>query len=395
MGKHKSSNKDKQSNSDENSDALLLKWKNAIISILQGESSTTKKNKSRKVALEHDDATEPVSQEEQEQQRLKVKKLRKLVFLSMQLDDDDDADNDKGAKKSFKHTIQTLEMENKIHLDADGHVTLIQKKNKKKNTTSEKRLKRDNTSDDNDNNASKEPNAKKKKLTSDDDNNDKDIDHTLQQDGTSEDIDNTQISDLKKSNEPCVGNPQGITRLFIGNLSFQINETLLEEFLPGLTHVKWITDKATGKFYGSAFIEMLTSQDAANAVTIQNGKSILSRPIKINYAPALPGDHWPPDKKVITGGNTNPSTTATNGETAASNTGSKAKVAGSKSAGGIGIQSMSTKPEDCCKLFIGNLSYEITDEVITKFFQSIDVEIKAVRWIHHKDSGDFKGVYVY
>ena len=50
----------------------------------------------------------------------------------MQLDDDDDADNDKGAKKSFKHTIQTLEMENKIHLDVDGHVTLIQKKNKKK-----------------------------------------------------------------------------------------------------------------------------------------------------------------------------------------------------------------------------------------------------------------------
>jgi nucleolin len=400
MGTHKESSKPNHSNSGGDDDALLLKWKNAILSILQGEKTSTK-NKSKKANVDDDAAAATESLQEIDQQLLKVKKLRKLVFLSMQLDDDDDAGHNKSAKKSFKHTIQTLEMENKIHLDADGHVTLIQKKSKKKNTASnEKHPKKREPSVSDENNALIKPKQKKTKVKYDDDNDATDnVDHSQQHAATNENDDIMQqqqdggaTSELKKSNEPCVGNPQGITRLFIGNLSFQINETTLEEFLPGLTHVKWITDKATGKFYGSAFIEMLTSQHAANAITIQNGQSLLGRPIKINYAPALPGDHWPPDKKVITGGNTNHSTTTTSTGTATAV--SATTTRGSKSAGGVGIQSMSSKPDNCCKLFIGNLSYEITDEVITKFFQSIDVEIKAVRWIHHKDSGDFKGVYV-
>lgn len=378
MGKHTSN--------DDNGDVIEQKWKNAIVSILEGESSAMK-NKSRNTSNDIDAA--PQSLEEQEQQRLKVKKLRKLVFLSMQLDDDDD-ENGKAAKKSFKHTIQTLEMENKIHLDADGHIKLIRKKNKKKNNAAnEKRV----------NDADNENKQKKKKIKLEDENDDTDMNRTpRQQENTSENAVAQQddaASELEKSNVPCVGNPQGITRLFIGNLSFQINETILEEFLPGLTHVKWITDKTTGKFYGSAFIEMLTSQHAADAVG-KNGQSVSDRPIKINYAPALPGDHWPPERKVVTGGSTssNNNTAAANGggETA---TNVKGKSSATKSAGGMGIQSMSTKPENCCKLFIGNLSYEITDETITKFFNSIDVELKAVRWIHHKDSGDFKGVYVY
>jgi RNA recognition motif-containing protein len=52
---------------------------------------------------------------------------------------------------------------------------------------------------------------------------------------------------------------------------------------------------------------------------------------------------------------------------------------------------MSVKPEGCSKLFIGNLSYELDDDGITKFFMAVDAEIKAIRWLHHKDSGDFKG----
>ena len=53
---------------------------------------------------------------------------------------------------------------------------------------------------------------------------------------------------------------------------------------------------------------------------------------------------------------------------------------------------MSVKPEGCCKLFIGNLSYDIDDEGISKFFMTVEAEIKSVRWLHHRDSGDFKGV---
>ena len=41
------------------------------------------------------------------------------------------------------------------------------------------------------------------------------------------------------------------------------------------------------------------------------------------------------------------------------------------------------QPEGCCKLFIGNLSYEIDDEAIARFFMTVKSELKAVRWLYH------------
>ena len=115
------------------------------------------------------------------------------------------------------------------------------------------------------------------------------------------------------------------------------------------------------------------SQSAAIAVKETAGQKLIGRPIKITFAPARSGDVWPPAKKVISGG--------------------KAAGAGGQ-AGGAGIKAMSAKPENCLKLFIGNVSFDIDDEGITKFFGSVDAEVKAVRWLHHKDTGDFKGWYV-
>jgi nucleolin len=70
-------------------------------------------------------------------------------------------------------------------------------------------------------------------------------------------------------NKAVKGNPQGVTRLFLGNLPFAVDEASLESFLPkSVTHIKWITDKETGKFYGSGFIEMNNSLAAADAVAM-------------------------------------------------------------------------------------------------------------------------------
>ena len=169
------------------------------------------------------------------------------------------------------------------------------------------------------------------------------------------------------------GNPQGCTRLFLGNLPFAVDESSLAAFLPGeVTHIKWITDKETGKFYGSCFCEMDNSVSAASAVAMA-GSKLIGREIKINFAPARDGDVWPPEKKVVSGGKTGGGS-------------------GGGQAGGTGIKAMSVKPDNCVKLFIGNLSYDIDDEGIKKFFGSVDAEVKAVRWLHHRDSGDFKGV---
>ena len=169
------------------------------------------------------------------------------------------------------------------------------------------------------------------------------------------------------------GNPEGVTRLFLGNLPFKVDEGMIHDFLPGCTHIKWITDKLTGKFYGSAFVEMSDSVAAASAVA-RSGEQIMKRPVKINFAPAKPGEIWPPKERVISGGQKND-----NGK-AAVVTG----IAGMKS----------EKPEGCVKLFLGNLSYDIDDDKIKEFFATVEAEVKAVRWIYHKESGDFKGVYV-
>lgn len=121
----------------------------------------------------------------------------------------------------------------------------------------------------------------------------------------------------------------------------------------------WLQE--TGRFYGSAFVEMDTSTSAAAALA-KTGQELMGRPIKVNYAPARPGDVWPPQQ----------------------NTGSSAGGTGKSSggqAGGVGIKALGEKPPDCVKLFIGNLSYDIDDDGITKFFASVDAEIKAVRWL--------------
>lgn len=45
-----------------------------------------------------------------------------------------------------------------------------------------------------------------------------------------------------------------------------MTEEELRTRLPGITFIKWITDKQTGEFYGSSFLEMKDSASAALAV---------------------------------------------------------------------------------------------------------------------------------
>lgn len=258
-----------------------------------------------------------------------VKKLRKQVLLALQLDEDD-----KNSKKIFKSVIQDLETSKELKIDEEGRIKVLAKKR---------------SSDD----AGDEKKSKKKQK--------KEKEEQHQEETTQE-----ENQEPSERNKPCKGNPQGVTRLFLGNLPFSVDEASLQDFMPGqVTHIKWITDKETGKFYGSAFIEVDNSTTAAKAVAMA-GQQLMGRPIKVNFAPSRPGDIWPPPAKVMAGGS-------------------------GGQAGGSGIKAMSEKPELCTKLFMGNCSFEIDDETIIRFFGAIDAEVKAIRWLHHKDSGDFKG----
>lgn len=321
-----------------------------------------------------------------------IKDLRTSVLAALKLS------VDKSSKNGFKLAIKRLEEDGKkVTLSSDGTVKLcksersgVTNKNKKKEKKKRNReqedvekddIDADNNGDDDEDDDVDSKMIKEKKLKStvgSDDEAKSIILHEEDNNQHKQSTDATTI-DPKDKNKPCKNNPQGITRLFLGNLPFAITEPTLNAHLKDcVTHVKWITDKATGKFYGSAFIEVKCSKDAAMCVSQINGSMLMGRPLKINYAPVRPGEEgdWPPRSKVITGGKV-------------ANASSSGGAGGS--AGGSGIKAMSAKPEGCSKLFIGNLSYEIDDEAITKFFMTVESELKAIRWLYHQESGDFKG----
>ncbi|PCC70688.1 RNA recognition motif. (a.k.a. RRM, RBD, or RNP domain) [Nannocystis exedens] len=76
-------------------------------------------------------------------------------------------------------------------------------------------------------------------------------------------------------------------RLFVGNLSFQINDSDLQQaFQPYGTvkEVKLMLDRDTGRSRGFAFIEMMSESDAQRAIEALHGASLDGRPLRVSEA---------------------------------------------------------------------------------------------------------------
>ena len=77
------------------------------------------------------------------------------------------------------------------------------------------------------------------------------------------------------------------TKLYVGNLSFNTTETDLQDLFAQAGPVQEVTlmqDKFTGKSRGFAFVTMTSEQDAQNAISQFNGKSVEGRPLTVNEA---------------------------------------------------------------------------------------------------------------
>ena len=75
--------------------------------------------------------------------------------------------------------------------------------------------------------------------------------------------------------------------LYIGNLSYDIDENELEEEFKNygeVKSVKIIKDRETGNSKGFGFIEMNSNDDGAAAIEAINGKAIKGREIRVNEA---------------------------------------------------------------------------------------------------------------
>ena len=110
------------------------------------------------------------------------------------------------------------------------------------------------------------------------------------------------FNDAKKHNNKngnVPSNPNGVTRLFLKNMCRDsMDEATLMEFLPGITHIVWKSDRKSGQFLGQGWVEMATPDDAAKAVA-KNGQRVLNRPLYINYQPPDPKDVWPPPNSKV------------------------------------------------------------------------------------------------
>eukprot|EP00039_Didymoeca_costata_P024358 m.10078 g.10078 ORF g.10078 m.10078 type:complete len:338 (-) comp4197_c0_seq1:79-1092(-) len=155
-----------------------------------------------------------------------------------------------------------------------------------------------------------------------------------------------------------VANPDGLTKCFLGNLSFDIDDDQAKNFFEDcgkIIDVYWLCDKESGKFYGSGFLTFETPEAAAAAVA-KAGQDLLGRPLKIEFAKP------------------------------------KAGGAGTPKGGGkkYPVKPMSEKPANCVTMFMGNLSYDIDDDKANEFFSECGA-VKKIRWLTDRESGDFKG----
>lgn len=76
-------------------------------------------------------------------------------------------------------------------------------------------------------------------------------------------------------------------KLYVGNLPFQVTEDELKDLFKEagtVESVRVITDRATGRSRGFAFVEMASEEEAKTAIEKLNGKMFKEREIVVNMA---------------------------------------------------------------------------------------------------------------
>lgn len=160
----------------------------------------------------------------------------------------------------------------------------------------------------------------------------------------------------KKDTSSSAANPTGTCEVFMGNLSFSIDDASIKQAFAEAGEIvatKWLEHRDTGKFKGAGFITFSTPEGAANAVAM-NGQDVMGRPIKVDFS---------------------------NGKPAGAKGGKPGKNE---------VRPMQPKPDGCNTLFCGNLSFDVNDDLMREFFSDCG-EINQIRWLTDRETGDFRG----
>jgi len=169
------------------------------------------------------------------------------------------------------------------------------------------------------------------------------------------------LAGLKKGGAKPAATDDGkepTARLFCGNLSWNIEEDGIKEFFSeagNINDIYWAEDRDTGKFKGFGFITFDTVEMAIKAME-KNGMDLFGRPVKLDYS----------TPRVQKKG---------------------------KGKGGKGRrQELSEKPEGCTTVFCGGLTDNVDDDKMAELATGAGCgEIKAIRWLTDRETGNFKG----
>jgi len=77
------------------------------------------------------------------------------------------------------------------------------------------------------------------------------------------------------------------TKLFVGNLSFDVTENDLQDLFAAIgpvSEVNLMTDRSTGRSRGFAFVTMATPEGAQAAIQGMAGKDVKGRALTVNEA---------------------------------------------------------------------------------------------------------------
>jgi len=168
--------------------------------------------------------------------------------------------------------------------------------------------------------------------------------------------------------------PLSNTKVYMGNLSWQIDDESLKHAFVDIGEIKsivWMEEKLTKKFLGAGVVEFHSEEEATKAVE-NSGRMVLKRECKIR--------RW--EQR----GNT------AEERKAAAERGESLPNSNQKEKNKKKFPEMGEKPHGCYTLFMGNLDFNMTDDFIWDFFkQNAGVEMIKVRWLENRDTGEFRG----
>jgi nucleolin len=187
-------------------------------------------------------------------------------------------------------------------------------------------------------------------------------------DSSEEEKPKAKVNDKKRKAEEAAEEPEpkkakvegANTRVFLGNLPFTIDDDQIKTVFKDagdIVDVHWVTDRQTGKFYGTGFVEFASAEGAQKAVAMA-GQEVGGRAMKVDFAQPK-GDRKDAtprgDKKFPAKG---------------------------------GDRAPTPKPDGCTTVFLGNLSFSIDEDAVRGFFKECG-DISAIRWVER--DGQFKG----